>query len=228
MRDFLRRTWLWRMVRPLVRRIRRPRLIARQSRAAKRYCVGRGLEIGASAQNPFGLDTRNVDFTDAQGTVFKEYEKTVVGQSVPVDIVASAEDIPLPDSSEDFVVSSHVLEHLVDPIRGLLEWDRLVRPGGVIFTIVPHKERTFDRERSRTSLEHLIEDYEKHRTESETGHGHEHVWITEDIVELAHWMMENAGVAWELLEVQDVDDKVGNGFTVVIRKLADRLAVRQS
>ncbi len=36
------------------------------------------------------------------------------------------------------------------------------------------------------------------------------VWITEDFVELIHWL------GWNILHVQDTDDKVGNGFTIVI------------
>jgi hypothetical protein len=32
-------------------------------------------------------------------------------------------------------------------------------------------------------------------------------------------MIENLGMQWEIVEVQGVDDKVGNGFTVVIRKI---------
>jgi len=35
-------------------------------------------------------------------------------------------------------------------------------------------------------------------------------------------MRDNTGIAWRLLEARDVDDKAGNGFTVVIRKIADR------
>jgi hypothetical protein len=32
--------------------------------------------------------------------------------------------------------------------------------------------------------------------------------------------MIKRGMNWDIVEVQDVDDKVGNGFTVVIKKLA--------
>ena len=52
--------------------------------------------------------------------------------------------------------------------------------------------------------------------------GHNHVWVTEDIVELIEWMKKRFALHWEILEVQDTDDKVGNGFAVAIRKLATR------
>ncbi len=44
----------------------------------------------------------------------------------------------------------------------------------------------------------------------ETLNDHCSVWITEDFVELIRWL------GWNILHVQDTDDKVGNGFTVVV------------
>ncbi len=190
-----------------------------ESALAHKYCRGRGLEIGGSAHNPFGLNALNVDMTDSPETVFKREEIRLCGRSLPVDIVAGGDAIPRPDESQDFVVSSHVLEHFPNPIKALQEWDRLLRPSGVIFMIVPHKDRTFDREKARTPLQHLIDDYVKGNTEPHGDpNGHDHCWITEDVVELVRWMIDNLGVQWEIIEVQDKDDKVGNGFTIVVRK----------
>lgn len=207
----------WRMIRPAASPAFGP------SQLAKRYCVGTGLEIGGSAFNPFELQTRNVDYTDDMNTPYKLCEIEQIGHAARVDIVASGDKIPVPDSSEDFIVSSHVLEHFPDPIGALLEWDRIVRPGGIIFMIVPHKERTFDSVRPRTPLLHLIRDYEEGATASVPEGEHEHVWITEDIVETVLWMRDNTGVRWRLLEASDVDDKTGDGFTIVIRKVAERV-----
>ncbi len=190
---------------------------------ANKYCTGKGLEIGGAAHNPFGLDTVNVDFCDSLDTVYKQEEVRICGKAMPVDIVASGDDIPLPDESQDFVVSSHVLEHFPNPIKALLEWDRLVRPGGTIFMIVPHKERTFDHVQPRTTLQHIIDDYYGNATEPHPNpQGHDHCWITEDMVQLCEWMIRELGVRWAMVEVQDVDDKVGNGFTIVIHKKGTR------
>jgi anaerobic magnesium-protoporphyrin IX monomethyl ester cyclase len=194
-----------------------------ESRLAHRYCAGKGLEIGGSAHNPFGLNSLNVDFTDAMDTVFKQEEVKVCGHALKVDVVAFGDSIPLPDGSHDFVVSSHVFEHFPNPIKALVEWDRLLRPGGVIFMIVPHRDRTFDKDRPRTPLSHIVGDYRSGNTRPHgTSHGHDHVWITQDVVDIVEWAMANLGVNWRIEEVQDVDDKVGNGFTLVIRKLGDR------
>ena len=195
-----------------------------ESALAHKYCLGKGLEIGGSAHNPFGLNTLNVDFTDSMETKFKREEISRCGSAMKVDIIAHGDNIPLPDGSQDFVVSSHVLEHFPNPIKALLEWDRLVRPGGIIFMIVPHKERTFDKHHARTSLQHLIEDFlTNNKALHNNPSGHDHCWITEDIAALVNWMMDTLHVKWEIAEVQDVDDKVGNGFTIVIRKKGNRV-----
>jgi len=194
-----------------------------ESSLAHKYCIGKGLEIGGSAHNPFGLDTLNVDITDSMDTVFKKEEINLCGKALKVDIVASGDDISLLDESQDFIISSHVLEHFPNPIKALIEWDRLIKTGGIIFMIVPHKERTFDKCKNRTPLQHLIEDY-NHDNATPHGdpNGHDHCWVTEDIVGLIDWMINNLNMKWELVEVSDVDDKVGNGFTIVIRKKGKR------
>ena len=190
-----------------------------ESKLAHKYCIGRGLEIGGAAHNAFGLNTLNVDVTDSMETVFKLEEIKRCGKAMPVDIIAEGDAIPCPNGSQDFIVSSHILEHFTNPIKALMEWDRLLRSGGIIFVIVPHKDRTFDRDNPRTPLQHLITDYENGETELHANqNGHDHCWITEDIIELIQWMIKNLGINWKIIDVQDMDDKAGNGFSIVIRK----------
>jgi SAM-dependent methyltransferase len=187
-------------------------MVFRESALAHRLLDGLyGIEIGGSAHNLFGLNSLNVDLTSDPSTVFKQRETELCGRALPVDIVAPGDELPLDSSSVDFVISSHVLEHFPDPIKALKEWWRVIRPGGYIFAIVPHKERTFDKERPRTALAELIQ---RHKT----GEGpnpdlaHCSVWITEDIVELVRYL------DYPICAVQDIDDKVGNGFAVALQK----------
>jgi SAM-dependent methyltransferase len=108
-----------------------------ESRLAHKYLDGlSGIEIGGSAHNPFGLKTRNIDYTDSMETVFKREEQRLCGEAMPVDIIAGGDELPLPDESEDFVISSHVLEHFPDPIKALKEWLRVVRKGGYILVLL--------------------------------------------------------------------------------------------
>ena len=183
-----------------------------ESALAHQYLDGlKGLEIGGSAHNPFGLDTKNVDYTVDENR-YKKLEKKFVGRSLPIDIVAPGDNIPLPDESQDFVVSAHVIEHFPDPIKALKEWYRLIRPGGFIFMIVPHQERTFDKNRPRTTLQELLDRHAGCIVAQPNSDDHYSVWITDDMVELVKYL------GWNLVSVQNVDDKVGNGFTIVIKK----------
>lgn len=190
---------------------RRPARPARESALAHKYLDGlKGLEIGGGAHNPFGLDTWNLDYSPSAETSYKQAELAMLGEALPVDIAGRGEALPFLDASLDFVVASHVLEHFPDPIAALQEWYRVIRPGRYIFMIVPHKERTFDRDRPRTTLAELIARHQTGRCEGEGPHYS--VWVTEDVVELVEYL------GYRVAEAHDVDDKAGNGFTVIIQK----------
>lgn len=191
------------------------------SALALQYCIGSGLEIGGSAHNPFGLNTKNVDFTDDLSTVYKLAEIDTCGEVLPVDIVAPGDKLPVEDQSVDFVVNSHVLEHFYDPIGAILEWYRVIRVGGILFMIIPHMKRTFDRDRPPTTL---VATLWRHQHKPfgvlKEADDHHSVWTTETFMELIHHMNEVVFPSpMEVVAVQDADDKVGNGFTVVLRRL---------
>ena len=191
----------------------------KESILAKHYCKGQGLEIGGSAHNAFGLNTLNVDYTKAL-TIFKKEEIRLCGSYMPVDIEAPGDAIPVANESYEFIVNSHVLEHFVDPIKTLLEWHRIVKEGGIIFMIIPHKDRTFDKERPRTTLKELIDRHAGKTNLNQATFEHFSVWITQDVLELIIYMNNNEIFPKPVVieAVQDQDDKVGNGFTIVLRK----------
>lgn len=43
----------------------------------------------------------------------------------------------VPDDTYDFVYSSHCLEHLVDVRVALFHWVRILKPGGILYFVVP-------------------------------------------------------------------------------------------
>jgi len=61
--------------------------------------------------------------------------------------------------SYDFVLCSHVLEHSANPLQALTECRRVLRSGGDLVLILPHKDGTFDHRRPVTPLEHLLSDF---------------------------------------------------------------------
>lgn len=64
----------------------------------------------------------------------------------------------LPSAGYDALISSHVLEHIANPLRALEEWLRVLRPGGTFLIVLPHKQGCADHRRPTTPLEHLIDD----------------------------------------------------------------------
>ena len=97
------------------------------------------------------------------------------------------------------MLASHVIEHVPDPIAALLEWIRVARR--YVFLVVPHRDRTFDRDRPITPLEELVE---RHRTGFASDEDrHWTVWNYESFLELC----EAPGVAWST--ARDPDSKGG-------------------
>jgi SAM-dependent methyltransferase len=185
----------------------------------------RGLEIGAAAHNPFGLNARNV--TPREDYEFYAAEsRKLGGEPAPVGIFAFGDDIPVPSVSEDFILSSHVVEHLPNVIDAFVEWNRIVRDGGYVFMIVPLKGALpADGSRELTPLEHIIADYgngatvDTHPIDKVPGGrmGHYHTFTPDSLLALVEWMKTAGLCDWDLVAREDVDTKVGNGFTLAFR-----------
>lgn len=200
-----------------------------ESKIAHRYLDGlKGLEIGGSAHNAFGLDTLNVDYTDDMDTIFKQGEEKLCGEKMKVDVVAPGDELPFEDESWDFVISSHVIEHFFDPIKALKEWMRVVKKGGYVFIIAPKQHALQGETRNCTKIEELIARHEGrikkeevdmtgYQTSSVTGlplneYGHWSVWNLPEFLEITTHLKYN------VVEALETDDKVSNGFCVIIQK----------
>jgi SAM-dependent methyltransferase len=90
------------------------------------------------------------------------YRRTFVADATSLDGVA--------DGSYEAVLASHVLEHVANPLRALVEWHRVLAPDGVLLLILPEKEHTFDRHRPVTPVEHMVADYEHGVEEDDLTH----------------------------------------------------------
>ena len=76
----------------------------------------------------------------------------------------------IPSGIYDFVASSHVLEHVANPLKALHEWSRISKPTGKLLLVLPHRDGTFDHRRPVTSIEHMVSDYNSNVCESDTTH----------------------------------------------------------
>lgn len=176
-----------------------------RSRLADRHLRGlKGLEIGGSSNNDFFLDTINVDHVTEPPTAPDQLR--YAGRVMPVDVVAPADDLPFADDEFDFVLASHALEHVPDPVRALREWTRVARSHLLI--VLPSRDNPYDHDRPVTPLSELVARNEQGFTSEESHHWN--VWDPPAFCEL----IDHLGL--EVIEVQDPDDKRGNGFAVVV------------
>lgn len=85
--------------------------------------------------------------------------------------IAEATSLKFIDAGHyDFLLSSHVLEHIANPLLALSEWTRLLKKQGTLVLLLPNKEKTFDHRRPVTTLEHLIEDFQNGTSEDDLTH----------------------------------------------------------
>ncbi len=185
-----------------------------------------GVELGASSHNSFGIPSINVDFT-REITLWKEQEARVCGCARWVDVVAMVDELPFPDSNFNFLLNSHVFEHQPNPIKCLLEWWRVVRPDGIIYSVIPRRDTTpEDAAKPLTTLEHQIEDYDLGHTpethpiggEFDEQWGHLHRYDVDSYKSLVGLVNHVYGKPiLEIVETVYADDKVGNGSVFVHR-----------
>lgn len=83
------------------------------------------------------------------------------------------------DHSYDFVLSSHSLEHVANPIKALKEWCRVLKTNGKLILVLPDKRHTFDHKREYSTFEHIVADYQNETSEHDTTH-HEEILQTHD------------------------------------------------
>ena len=103
---------------------------------------------------------------NAEGQTFRFNPRRAPG----VQFTAEAADLGVADSSYDFVLSSHMIEHSANPLKALREWRRVLKPGGALILVAPHKDGSFDHRRPVTALDHIIEDFEREVDETDATH----------------------------------------------------------
>ena len=103
----------------------------------------------------------------AEGRTFYYHPRKKKG----FNFVREATDLrDLADHTYDFVLASHSLEHIADPLQALAEWIRVAKPRGAIIITLPNHRHTFDHRRRPTPLQHMIEDHERRTNERDLSH----------------------------------------------------------
>lgn len=135
-------------------------------RNVSRHLRGSGVEIGPGV-DPFplgGLCTNLVYVEKHYESGYAQIHDLQVTELVldwPVVVGDMDTDslAKLVNTDIDFVIASHVLEHLANPIRALREIQMTLSDSGVTLIALPDLRYTFDRNREPVSLEHLVEEF---------------------------------------------------------------------
>ena len=199
---------------------------------AQKYCRGRGIEIGPGPE-PY-CDPRTTMLLDR----FPNYRD---GGKARIDVVAEAFELPTPDHSADYLFSAHCLEHVPDTLKALREWKRVVKPGGILFLILPHGRRTFDRGRALSTLDHHIADSQNNVAFDDAAHWKEfeqvalsqgeHFWLRDprcrkpDGTFDVRWISERGYIhyhVWTQNEFIDLVKYIGCDVLVVLEEVPDR------
>jgi len=77
--------------------------------------------------------------SDRYSRLFKpnKYVRLDIDPSCKPDIVADAQNIPLPDGSFDSIISTQGLEHIPNPSKAILEFYRVLKKNGYCLITVP-------------------------------------------------------------------------------------------
>jgi len=159
--------------------------------------VSPGVEIGAFKTPIPGIHPIYVD-------KFSVY----ANERCLADFRGEATALPFKDNSLAYVVSSHVLEHVANPIKALIEWNRVLRPDGIMYIVVPDRRFTWDSRRELTSVGHMLDDYWAATTAVDETH-------IDDFVDNVEWSTYSPATA--AAEVAEAKAKLKNLYWATIK-----------
>jgi SAM-dependent methyltransferase len=226
--------------------------MSRREVLASLFLHGEGIEVGAldfPLKLPEGARAKYVDrmsLEELRATF--PYLELIKGP----DIVDDGEKLAtLADSSQDFVIANHFVEHCQDPIGTIKNFLRVLRPGGVLYMALPDKRFTFDVDRPSTTFEHLLRDHTEgpswsrldHFREAigvyggatdpaeiercvdfemnKVGHTHFHVWSQEDMLNFVGALKTRAELDIEV-EAFVTNHRRGEGIFIIRKGEAGR------
>lgn len=134
-------------------------------KALYRLAKGTGIEIGPGPRPQIkNSEDTKVTYIEEKGAEewLSLYNSDVTSSAwTTADFkIGKAHDLPVEDESLDFVFSSHVLEHLYNPLGHLEHWHAKLKQNGLILGVVPASDGTKDFLLPRTRVRQLVEEYQ--------------------------------------------------------------------
>jgi len=140
-----------------------------ESNAIAYFCKGDCIEVGAFSNpailpNADSIEYADIYTSDEAKSLQKNlgFPKSCKNKLVDITIKFDKNNLPLKNvesESKDCIFSSHSLEHNPNPIATLVDYLRVLKPGGIVYSIIPNKNFSFDHKRKATKVSYLIERY---------------------------------------------------------------------
>jgi len=141
-----------------------------QHKVIANLCRGNCIEIGALSSPGWFPFAKKIIYADIQSSEEAKKSLEKLGyfgyhknEFVDVSILFDPQKPPLskiPSNSVDCIYSSHSLEHSPNPISALIDYIRVIKKDGIVYSIIPNKEYTYDKNRKSTNIDYLINKYQ--------------------------------------------------------------------
>lgn len=164
--------------------------------------AGCGLEIGPShnpaAPKSAGYNVETVDHTDQQGLLekYKDDAGINLASIEPVDHVwvgSSLCELIGTRGCYDWIIASHVIEHMPDLVFFIKECQALLKPRGILSLVVPDKRFCFDHLRRCSSTGDVIQAHLESRTRHTPGQVFDHFSGACKLGETGSWHRNSTG-----------------------------------
>lgn len=102
------------------------------------YCCGNGADVG-SGGDPVVPHAIQIELSDEKFAWYNSGHVSITPLQFRGD--EAYRNLPFRNATLDFVFSSHLLEDFLEWEPILLEWVRVLKPGGFLVVLLPDKER---------------------------------------------------------------------------------------
>ena len=136
---------------------------------------GKGLEIGPSyapiTPRSKGWDCDVLDHLDSEGLRQKYGPGVPIEKIEPVDFIWSGETYSelVGDRKYDYIIASHVIEHVPNLIGFLEDCRKILKPSGVLSLAIPDMRFCFDCLRSVSDVGHVVDAHLSNHSQSSPG-----------------------------------------------------------
>jgi|688.fasta_scaffold509484_1 predicted SAM-dependent methyltransferase len=119
-------------------------------------------------------------------------------------------------ASLDFVIASHLLEHIAQPFLLISDAYRILKPGGILLLAIPDLRNTFDFQRKSLGVNHFIKDIEDKITINEFSHFSDYA---SNVLKINPTMMSPEKIQKIIIESYHVHAFVDHEFVKILNEM---------